>query len=145
MDRRIVTSSLALACASLMLLSACTKASTSPYGATSAPAAPNQPNTVVIANIAFGPASITVPVGTTITWQNNDGIAHTSTSDTGVWDTGAIAPGASKTTTFNAAGNIPVSLHGPFHDDRDCDSEVAAPEFIQIRAGLDHHKTGAST
>jgi plastocyanin len=62
---------------------------------------------VVIANIAFGPASITVPVGTTITWQNNDGIAHTSTSDTGVWDTGAIAPGTSKATTFNTAGTFP--------------------------------------
>ncbi len=109
MDRRIVTSSLALACASLMLLSACSKSSTttSPYGATYAPPPAPQPNTVVIANIAFGPASITVPVGTTITWQNNDGIAHTSTSDTGVWDTGAIAPGASKTTTFNAAGTFP--------------------------------------
>jgi plastocyanin len=62
---------------------------------------------VTIANIAFGPGSITVSVGTTITWQNNDGINHTSTSDTGVWDTGAIAPGTSKTHTFNTAGTFP--------------------------------------
>jgi plastocyanin len=109
MQKRIVMVSLAVASAALILLSGCTKAgsSTSPYGATSAPPAAAQPNTVVIANIAFGPASITVPAGTTITWQNNDGINHTSTSDSGVWDTGAIPPGGSKTHTFDAAGTFP--------------------------------------
>jgi len=107
MQKRIFASCLALACASLILLSGCTKAGTSPYGATSAPPAASQPNTVTMANVAFGPASITVSVGTTITWQNNDGINHTSTSDTGVWDTGSIPPGGSKTTTFNVAGTFP--------------------------------------
>ena len=109
MDRRIVASSLALACASLVLLSACSKSgtTTSPYGATYAPPPAPQPNTVVIANIAFGPNSLTVSAGTTVTWQNNDGINHTSTSDSGVWDTGAIPPGGSKTHTFSAAGTFP--------------------------------------
>jgi plastocyanin len=62
---------------------------------------------VVMSNIAFGPATITVSAGTTITWQNNDAINHTSTSDTGAWDTGIIAPGASKTTTFSTPGTFP--------------------------------------
>jgi plastocyanin len=97
-----------LALVSLFVLSGCTKASTSPYGATSAPPpALAQPNTVVIANIAFGPAALTVTAGTSVTWQNNDGIAHTSTSDTGVWDTGKISPGASKTVVFGTAGTFP--------------------------------------
>jgi len=92
---------------SVMLLTGCTKAGTSPYGATSAPPAASQPNTVVMSNIAFGPDSIIVSVGTSITWQNNDGVNHTATSDTGLWDTGIISPGASKSLTFNTAGSFP--------------------------------------
>ena len=107
MKNSLVASSLALIAVSVLLVSGCTKASTSPYGATSAPPAVGQPNTVSMANVAFGPASITVSVGTTITWQNNDGINHTSTSDTGVWDTGTIPPGGSKTTIFNTPGTFP--------------------------------------
>jgi plastocyanin len=56
--------------------------------------------------MTFSPATITVRVGTTVTWNNNDGVAHTSTSDTGVWDTGRLAPGATATTTFNTAGTF---------------------------------------
>lgn len=107
MKKSLVVSLPALALVSLFILSGCTRASTSPYGATSAPPAQGQPNTVVIANVAFGPATLTVKAGTTVTWQNNDGIAHTSTSDTGVWDTGTISPGASKSVVFNTAGTFP--------------------------------------
>ena len=92
---------------SVILLTGCTKAGTSPYGDTSAPPAASQPNTVVMSNISFGPDSIIVPVGTAISWQNNDGVNHTSTSDTGLWDTGVISPGTSKSVTFNTAGSFP--------------------------------------
>jgi plastocyanin len=113
MKKSLLVSTLSIVIVPVLLVFGCTKASTSPYGATSAPPPVSQPNTVVMANIAFGPASITVSVGTVITWQNNDGIAHTSTSDTGVWDTGSIPPGGSKTTTFPAAGTFPYhcSVH----------------------------------
>jgi plastocyanin len=107
MKHSLVASSLALFSVSVLLLSGCTKAGTSPYGATSAPPAAGQPNTVVMANIAFGPVTLTVPAGTVVTWQNNDGVNHTSTSDTGVWDTGTIVPGGSKTTTFSVKGTFP--------------------------------------
>jgi|WetSurMetagenome_2_1015567.scaffolds.fasta_scaffold05740_3 plastocyanin len=70
-------------------------------------------NTVLMAGSVFSPASITVAVGTTVTWKNNDGIAHTSTSDTGVWDTGNIPAGGSTTTTFNTAGQFPY--HCTYH------------------------------
>jgi plastocyanin len=108
MKKSLAASLPVVALVSFFILSGCTKASTSPYGATSAPPPVQaQPNTVVIANIAFGPAALTVKAGTTVTWQNNDGIAHTSTSDTGVWDTGTISPGASKSVVFNTAGTFP--------------------------------------
>jgi len=41
------------------------------------------PNTVVIANFAFSPASLTVSVGDTVTWRNDDNVGHTVTSDSG--------------------------------------------------------------
>lgn len=40
-------------------------------------------NEVYIQNMAFAPATITVTVGTTVKWTNQDGVAHTVTSDTG--------------------------------------------------------------
>jgi plastocyanin len=39
------------------------------------------PVTVTIDNFTFGPATITVPVGTTVTWVNQDDIPHTVVSD----------------------------------------------------------------
>jgi len=63
--------------------------------------------------MAFSPATITVSVGTTVTWKNQDSYAHTSTSDSGVWDTGNIAGGTSATTTFNTAGTYPY--HCTYH------------------------------
>jgi len=106
MKKSLVVSLCVFALVSFFILSGCSKASTSPYGAASAPAAAGQPNTVVIANVAFGPTALTVTAGTSVVWQNNDGIAHTSTSDTGVWDTGTIPPGGSKTVMFGTAGTF---------------------------------------
>ena len=108
MNRSFGPSLSLLALAAALFVAACSKSSgpSSPYGATSAPSAPAPANTVVMANIAFSPTSITVAAGTTITWQNNDGVDHTSTSDNGVWDTGTIAPGQSKTTVFNTPGTF---------------------------------------
>ena len=36
---------------------------------------------VKIDNFSFGPATMTVPVGTTVTWTNRDDIPHTVVSD----------------------------------------------------------------
>jgi plastocyanin len=36
---------------------------------------------VEIDNFSFGPATITVPAGTTVTWTNNDDVPHVVTSD----------------------------------------------------------------
>ena len=61
---------------------------------------------VSIANFAFSPASLTVHVGDTVTWSNNDSVSHTTTSDTGIWDSGPLRPGASFSFTFTSAGTF---------------------------------------
>ena len=62
-------------------------------------------NSVAIAGFAFSPQSLTVKVGTTVTWTNNDGVAHTVTSDDGkTFDSGQLAPGKTFSFTFTKAG-----------------------------------------
>jgi len=61
---------------------------------------------VSIANFAFQPASLQVAVGATVTWTNADSTAHTVTSDTGAFDSGSLAPGASFSQTFTTAGTF---------------------------------------
>jgi YVTN family beta-propeller protein len=70
---------------------------------------------VSIGKFAFAPASITVKPGQAITFTNNDPVAHTSTSSTGAWDSGDIAPGGSFTTTLQQPGTYAYhcSIH-PF-------------------------------
>jgi plastocyanin len=36
---------------------------------------------IKIDNFSFGPSTLTVPAGTTITWKNNDDVPHVVTSD----------------------------------------------------------------
>ena len=75
---------------------------------------PPPPNTFSMAGMSFNPTSMTVPKGTTITWKNDDGVLHTSISDSsGVWDTGDVAPGNSKSTTFTSAGTF--RFHCKYH------------------------------
>ena len=69
-------------------------------------------NTVTISNMTFSPASLTVKVGTTVTWVNNDGFTHTVTGDNG-GPNGQVAGGSSYSFTFNTAGSFPYhcSIH----------------------------------
>ena len=61
---------------------------------------------VSIVNFAFEPATLEVPVGTTVTWTNNGGAPHTVTADDGAFDSGTLQPGASFSQTFSAAGTF---------------------------------------
>ena len=49
----------------------------------------------------FIPAYSLVPIGTNVTWTNQDYVAHTATSAEGSFDTEAILPGQSKTIKLN--------------------------------------------
>ncbi|HEX6036721.1 cupredoxin family copper-binding protein [Longimicrobium sp.] len=64
-------------------------------------------NVIQIRNFAFVQQSLQVSPGTTVTFVNCDTETHTSTSDAGVWDSGALTPGSTFQRTFNAAGSFP--------------------------------------
>lgn len=68
---------------------------------------------VSIANFAFDPPTIEIPVGTTVTWTNNDTAGHTTTSTDGAWDSKILNTGDSFSYTFDEAGTFPYvcSLH----------------------------------
>ncbi len=61
---------------------------------------------VAIKDFSFQPASISVAVGSTVTWTNNDTTGHTVTADDGSFDSGTVAPGASFGHTFDTAGTF---------------------------------------
>src|SRR5262249_55806920 len=62
---------------------------------------------------AYSPSPVTVAVGGTVTWTNNDSVAHNSVSNTSVWTSGTIAPGGKFSMTFPTAGSYPYhcSIH----------------------------------
>jgi plastocyanin len=65
------------------------------------------PQAVTIKDYTFKPAKITVPVGTTVDFSNDDSTAHTATStESGVFESGAIQPGKSGTITLKKAGTF---------------------------------------
>jgi plastocyanin len=75
-------------------------------GATAASAGAAQTKVDVdIKDFAFNADNVQVAVGGTVTWTNSDGQNHTATS-AGNFDTGTIAPGTSKTVTFDKAGTF---------------------------------------
>ena len=72
------------------------------------------PNTVYIQNFAFNPTNLTVKVGTTVTWINQDSTTHTVTSDNGAFQSsGNLNQGTNYTFTFTKAGTYPYhcSIH----------------------------------
>ncbi|HEV2160778.1 MAG TPA: cupredoxin family copper-binding protein [Stellaceae bacterium] len=64
------------------------------------------PNQVVINNFAFGPTTLTVKRGTTVTWINKDGDAHTVTAagTKPLFGSNPLDTGDSFSFTFNAPG-----------------------------------------
>ncbi len=76
-----------------IITSSCGKSSNTPTPAGSPGTASN---IVTIANMSFNPSTITVKLGTTVTWKNTDGFAHTVTSDDGTnFNSGNLGAGAS--------------------------------------------------
>ncbi len=59
---------------------------------------------VTIQNFAFSPTPITVTAGSTVTWVNRDGVAHTVSADDGSWGSGNLAQGATYSHTFDKPG-----------------------------------------
>jgi plastocyanin len=57
-----------------------------------------------IENFQFTPATVTVPVGTTVNWANNDGTLHTVTSTTKVFSSAGLDDGGVFSYTFTSPG-----------------------------------------
>ncbi len=102
----------------VLMLSAC-------YSSPSAPSTtiPAGPTTVLIpagtflssGTLSFTPSTLTVAVGTTVTFGNNDSYQHTTTADTAdaiQWNN-TLNPAAMATVQFTAAGTYTYhcSLH----------------------------------
>jgi len=81
----------------------------------SASTTPTATDKVDIKDMAFSPADITVAVGTTVTWTNNDDDAHTVAAKDDSFHSGSLAKGQSFRYTFTKAGTYDYlcSIH-PF-------------------------------
>jgi len=99
--KRFFAASLILSAVALALLGC---------GKDSNPANSNPPpqtgDAVTIQGFAFSPSNLIVSAGDTVTWTNNDATSHTSTSNTGAWDSGLIAQGNTFSRVFAAAGTF---------------------------------------
>ncbi len=78
-----------------------------PETQTSEQEVPADATTVVVANLAFDPAQITISTGTTVSWINEDSVPHTVTSTDGAFDSGVFDPGANFTWSFDQPGSFP--------------------------------------
>ena len=94
---------------------ACSGSSSSP----SAPSSGSGTNVSIVSGssnlttTAYAPNPVSISVGGTVTWINNDTTAHTATGNTGSFDSGTIGPGGSFSRTFTSAGSFPYhcTLH----------------------------------
>ena len=68
---------------------------------------------VQIDNFSFGPGTLTVPVGTTVTWTNRDDIPHTVVSTDGVFKSKVLDTDEKFSFTFSKTGTYPYfcSIH----------------------------------
>ncbi len=68
---------------------------------------------VRIDNFSFGPTTLTVPVGTTVTWTNHDDIPHTVVSIDEAFKSKVLDTDENFSFTFSKAGTYPYfcSIH----------------------------------
>jgi plastocyanin len=94
---RSVASTLVLATALLLLVS-CSLGTQGPVGGFVLAAVPKGPHThtIVIREAKFQPAALTVKVGDTVNWRNDDIVPHTATStEPKKFDSGILPVGSS--------------------------------------------------
>ncbi|MCB1014439.1 MAG: cupredoxin domain-containing protein [Acidimicrobiales bacterium] len=79
---------------------------------------PAESTAPVIQNFAFEPDPISITVGDSVTWTNEDGTTHTVTADDDSFDSGNLSSGDTFEQTFDEAGeftyhcNIHASMTG---------------------------------
>ncbi|MCP4581569.1 MAG: T9SS type A sorting domain-containing protein [candidate division Zixibacteria bacterium] len=62
---------------------------------------------VDIVDFSFNPPALTIDIGDTVRWENQDSAPHTSTSNTGVWDSGTLTTGQTFSFAFSEEGVFP--------------------------------------
>ena len=68
-----------------------------------------------ISNFKFAPDTMTVPVGSTVSWVNKDSISHSVAADSGSFKSGDLATGDIYNYTFKTAGSFAYHCAGhPF-------------------------------
>jgi plastocyanin len=78
-----------------------------PGAGAAAPDAPVATDTVAIQNFAYSPATVTVKVGTTVTWTNQDQDQHTVTAmNNGPFHSAPLDTGQTYRYTFTKAGHF---------------------------------------
>ena len=73
----------------------------------SSPALASNTATVNIGDFFFSPTAVTINVNDQVKWTWVGSIGHTTTSDTGLWDSGVNGNGATFVNTFTTAGKFP--------------------------------------
>jgi|GEM_PF-3531976 len=131
MENVLRTHVVTLLMVSLLSLSALTL--TSPEAEASAARANHSVN---IQSFAFSPSSLTIDVGDTVEWTNNDGTSHTATSTSGPasFDSGTIGSGSSFSFTFTTAGTY----------DYQCNIHTSMTASITVEEENDPPVTGIS-
>lgn len=98
-----------------VLTAGCGAAASNGAGSGSTPAVTaSSGHRVVIQGFAFHPSTLTVPVGTTVTFVNEDSVAHTATATaSGGFNSGNLDKGQTFTHTFTKAGtyNYICNIH----------------------------------
>ena len=71
------------------------------------------PGTITIQNFSFSPNTLTINVGDTVTWQNNDSTIHRINASDGRFNSGEISHGDKFSYTFTKSGtyNYYCSIH----------------------------------
>jgi plastocyanin len=89
-------------------------------------AAQQAPVAVNVVDFAFEPATVTVAVGTTVTWTNRGERPHTVTAQDGSFDSGRLDPGEEFSVTFDETGAF--AYFCGFHPDMQGEVVVTAEE-----------------
>jgi len=96
------------AVAAALTLTACAGGGPGGQSSRASVPAPSEPNQVVIYDYKFYPPTLTVPVGTTVSWINHDTAPHTATHRSYTvepFDTGELPNGQVYRHTFQTAGS----------------------------------------
>lgn len=89
---------------------------------------------VTVGDSFFSPSSLQIQVGDTVRWQFSGSLGHTSTSNTGLWDSGLRGSGSTFEHTFNSAGTFPY--HCTPHQSFGMTGTIAVQEPVNQPPGV---------